>query len=425
MLESIGGAGTLTLAGCLGSGGSSTETSSGDDSVTFALSTAENGRYSPVGDHERNGFELAIKHLNEGGGFVDVSEYGALSGDGVLDTTIEGAVLDSGSSASTTETNLRPRLENDALAMFTGGIAGNVARTHRDLADEYETPYFVGSSTLNELTGSNCSPHVYRQLFNSTTIARALVSEIAADVGSDQKTFHIFADAPEGEDLSESIDDVISNSDLSWRPTGGIPVLPGTTSFESAINEEVLSDITIVFLDLFGLDAVNAIQWARNTLSDDTVIAVPYLTQSIAYSLGDRVAGIYGTVGWHENLDTPLSHEFSKTYQREYGQIGSESVVPPGPAQTIYGQVILYALAVERAGSFEATAVRDELEGIEYALGAGGEVLRACDHQSVRSVPIVRGQSETDEVGNYFELRGGKRGLEPGCDEEPAASCDL
>jgi ABC-type branched-subunit amino acid transport system substrate-binding protein len=425
MLESIGGAGTLTLAGCIGSDGSSTETSSDGDSVTFALSTAENGRYSPIGDHERNGFELAIKHLNEGGGFVDVSEYGALSGDGVLDTTIEAEVLDSGSSASTTETNLQPRLENDELAMFTGGIAGNVAKTHRDLADEYETPYFVGSSTLNELTGSNCSPHVYRQLFDSTTLARALVSEIAADVEGNQRTFHIFADAPEGKDLSQSIDDVIGDSDLSWRPTGGIPVLPGTTSFESAVNEEVLSDITIVFLDLFGLDAVNAIQWARNALPDDTVIAVPYLTQSIVDSLGDRVDGIYGTVGWHEDLDTPLSYEFSKTYQREYGKIGSEALVPPGPAQTIYGQVIIYALATERAGSFKATAVRDELEGMEYALGVGGEVLRACDHQSVRSVPIVRGQSETDEFGNYFELRGGKRDLEPGCDEKPTGSCDL
>lgn len=424
ILGSVGGAGTLALAGCMESGGSSTETGAEGGSVTIALSTSETGRYSPVGEHERRGFELAIKHLNEGGGLVGRREYDSLTGDGVLGNTVESRVLDTEGSASTTESNVRPPLEDDQLTMFLGGIAGEVTRTHRDLAHEYETPYFVGSSTLNELTGSNCSPQVYRQLFNSTTLARSLVPEIAAEVADDQRTFHVYADAPEGNDLFQSIDDVISNSDLSWRPTGGISVLPGTTNFESAINEEVLSDVSLVFLDLFGFDAVNAIQWARETLSDDTTIAVPYLTQSIVDSLDNRVEGIFGTVGFHEALDTPLSNEFGETYQREYGNVGSDSLVAPGPSQTTYGQVILYAFAVERAGTFEVTAVQEELEGLEYALGAGAEEMRACDHQSVRSVPVVRGQSPGESSNNYLQLLDGKRGMEPGCDEEPAASCN-
>lgn len=425
MLASLGGTGTLALAGCLGSGGSSTETET-DGSVTFALSTPESGRYSPVGDHERNGFELAIQHLNEGGGIVDESQYDALSGDGILGNTVESVIMDTESSASTAEQNVRQRLDAGDIDMFTGGVAGNVVSGHRDLADEFETPYFVGASTMDALTGENCSPHVYRELFNSTTLARALVPAIAANVEGDQSFFHVYADAPEGNDLFDAINDVIGNTDLPWRPQGGIGVRPGTTNFDSALSGAVTDGVSIVFLDLFGLDAVNAIQWAREALSDDTIVVVPFLTQSIADSLGERVDGIYGTVGWHENLDTPLSNTFSESYQRQYGgTVGTTSLVPPGPAQNVYGQIILYAYAVERAGTFETSAVREELEGIEYALGAGAETMRACDHQALRAVPVVRGQADTDSVGNYFQLLGGEREMEPSCEEEPAASCDL
>jgi ABC-type branched-subunit amino acid transport system substrate-binding protein len=425
MLASLGGTGTLALAGCIGSDGSSTETET-DGTVTFALSTPESGRYSPIGDHERNGFELAIQHLNEGGGIVDEPQYDTLSANGVLGNTVEGVVMDTESSASTAEQNVRQRLDAGEIDMFTGGVAGNVVNAHRDLADEHDTPYFVGTSTMNALTGENCSPHVYRELFNSTTLARALVPAIAADLEGDKSFFHVYADAPEGNDLYDAINDVIGNSDLPWRPQGGIGVRPGTTNFESALSGAVTAGVNIVFLDLFGLDAVNAIQWARESLADDTVVVVPLLTQSIADSLGERVDGIYGTVGWHENLDTPLSNVFSETYQRQYGgTVGTTSLVPPGPAQNTYGQVILYAYAAERAGTFEPSAVRESLEGLEYALGAGAETMRACDHQALRAVPVVRGQAETDSVGNHFQLLGGERDMEPACDEPPAASCDL
>ncbi|WP_372479362.1 ABC transporter substrate-binding protein [Halomicrobium sp. HM KBTZ05] len=425
VLESIGGAGTLALAGCLGSGGSSTATSSDDESVTIALTAPETGHYAPLGEHERDGFELAVKHLNEGGGLVGDSEYSSLSGDGVLGSTVETAVLDTESSPATTESKVRPRLDGDEFAAFFGGVAGSVAETNRDLADEYETPYFVGSSTVNALTGSDCSRHVYRHLFNTTTLARSLVPEIASDVPDEQSIFHVYADAPEGNDLFQSINDVVTDSDLDWRPTGGISVRPGTTNFESAINDDILSDVSLVFLDLFGLDAVNAIQWARAALSDDTTVVVPYLTRSIAESLGDRVAGIYGTVGWHEDLGTPLSGTFGEAYQREYGTGDAETLAASGPAQTAYAQVILYAHAAERAGSFDAAAIRNELEGLEYAAGAGTQKMRACDHQSVRSVPVVRGRARSDSVDDRFELRGAKRGMEPGCEAPPAASCDL
>jgi ABC-type branched-subunit amino acid transport system substrate-binding protein len=426
VLQSVGGAGTLAVAGCIGSDGSSSPTEADDGTVTIALSTPESGRYSPIGKHERKGFELAINHLNSGGGLVDVEEFDTLTANGVLGNTVESMIMDSEGDSSTAETNVRQHLEAGDLAMFTGGVSGNVARTHRDLADEYAVPYFVGTSTLDELTGSDCSPHVYRELFNSTTLVRSLIPPIDERTDGTQYFFHVHTDAPEGRDLVNAVNDYVSGSDIQWTPRGSVAVRSGTTNFESALGEAATNRVNIVFLDLFGLDAVNAVQQAQEVLSEDTIIVVPFLTQSVADSLGERVAGIYGTVGWHENLDTPLSNTFSDTYQSEYGgTVGTTSLVPPGPAQNAYGQVLLWASAVEVAGTFDSDALGDTLEGYQYALGAGGEQMRACDHQARRAVPVVRGQAETDSVGNYFELRDGRRNMEPPCDEEPAASCEF
>jgi len=426
VLRALGGAGTLATAGCMGSGGSSGGTETATGPATIGLSTPESGRYSPIGTHERNGFELAIDHLNNGGGLIGKERFDNLSGDGVLGRTIESEIIDTGSSASTTDSNVRQRLENDALDMFIGGVAGEVVRTHRDLADEYSTPYFVGSATLDELTGGNCSPHVYRELFNSTTLARSLVPTIASDLGDNTFFFQIHTDTPEGRDFKNSINDVATGDDFGWTPSGNVAVRSGSTDFRSALSQAASNNADVVFLDLLGLDAVNAIQQARDLLREETVVAVPFLTQSVADSLGERVDGIYGTVGWHENLDTPLSTDFSDAYQNAYGgTVGTTSLVPPGPAQNTYGQVLLYASAVETTGSFDPAAVRDTLEGFEYALGAGAERMRACDHQAQRSVPVVQGSADTDSVGNYFELLRGRRDMEPACDEEPAASCTL
>ncbi|NLV10024.1 ABC transporter substrate-binding protein [Halomicrobium mukohataei] len=425
VLESLGGTGAVALAGCLGSDGATTETST-DDSVTIGLSSPESGRYSPIGDHERRGFELAVTHLNEGGGLVGGEGFANLSGDGVLDRTVETAIADTEGDASTAETNLQQRLGDDELAMFTGGVAGSVVTTHRDLADEHETPYFVGTSTLNQLTGENCSPHVYRELFNSRTLARALVPEVVADIDGAQFFFQVSSDTIEGRDLKQSINGYATASDLDLRPIGSTTVRSGSTDFERPLSEAASNSVDIVFLDLFGLDAVNAIQQAKEILPEDAVIVVPLLTQSVADSLGERVEGVYGTVGWHENLGTPLSGKFGDAYQNEYsGTVSTTALVPPGPAQNAYGQVLLWASAAEAAGTFDADAVRSELEGFEYALGAGAETMRACDHQAMRAVPVVRGSTETDSVGNYFELLNGRRNMEPGCDEPPASACEL
>ena len=57
------------------------------DTATFGFNVPQSGPYSSEGEDELRGYELAVEHLNNGGGWVD--EWDDLSGDGVLDYEID------------------------------------------------------------------------------------------------------------------------------------------------------------------------------------------------------------------------------------------------------------------------------------------------------------------------------------------------
>ena len=78
---------------------------------------------------------------------------------------------------------------------------------------------------------------------------------------------------------------------------------------------------------------------------------------------------------------------------------------PSNSAQTCYAQVLLYADAVERAGSFNPCAVGEALEGFEFdGLGNGPTLYRADDHQCFKDVLVVRGAANPTSQYDTLEI---------------------
>jgi ABC-type branched-subunit amino acid transport system substrate-binding protein len=77
--------------------------------------------------------------------------------------------------------------------------------------------------------------------------------------------------------------------------------------------------------------------------------------------------------------------------------------VPPSQAaQTAYVQLILYANAVETAGTFYPPAVIKALEGFKFdGMGNGPTEYRAADHQCFKDILVVQGKQKPD---NQFDL---------------------
>jgi ABC-type branched-subunit amino acid transport system substrate-binding protein len=415
VLRAAGATGTASLvglSGCLGSsngGGGNGEKALGNypvsgDSATFGFNVARSGTFSTAGEAELRGQKLAVKHINEGGGWVDTDKFGELSGGGLLGKTVDYRVRDTESSADAARAGARQLIREGNAIMVSGGASASTAIAQQEVAQQQKVVYMATTTNSNAVTGSGCTRYGFREMFNTYMLTNALLPVLKNTVGPNKRFFQIYADSPRGEELQRNISGIFAGA--SYFATANIDVQVGTTNFKPVFEnlpDRIMEyEPKIVFLNLFGLDAANAVREAQRTLKEklpDIQIVIPLMDRPMAKAAGGQIEDVIGTVAWDPAISTPLSESFTQAYQSEYNNI------PPSPAIIGYIQVLQYAAAAARAGTFYPPDVIKELEDHVYAAGMGKEELRKCDHQSIRPVPSVRGlpQSEQSE-GRYFEL---------------------
>ena len=122
----------------------------------------------------------------------------------------------------------------------------------------------------------------------------------------------------------------------------------------------------------------------------------------MAKGAGENIKGILGSCNWQWSLQDEGTKAFVKSFGTKYG------FPPSQAAHTCYVQTILYADAVERAGTFEPCAVvaalegdGSSLEGVDSAsnaglvfdgLGNGPTLYRSADHQCFKDVLVTKGK---------------------------------
>lgn len=418
-------AGLGGLAGCLSGGSGGTPTP--ESAPTFLLSTVRSGPHSRIGDKERNGFELAVKHINEGGGLVEAGAFEALTGDGLLGYEVETTTVDSEGSGETARSNVLPHVTEDEVTMICGGARASTARAHREIAIEHEVPFMAGTCLLEALGGEECAATMYREMYSSRALVRALGPTLATRIGEQATYVQLYADSPDGKDLRNAIDRYFDDSGTPrWEPRGNEGIQPGSTGYEDDLAQITRGRPEVLFLDLFGIDAINALTAAQDAVPEETQIVVPFIDDSLGYVVGSDVADVLGTMPWEAGLDGEYAEAYDSTYVSNYGTIaGGDAATGSGTAHVTYTQTLQFAAAAARAESFEPGAIRSALEGHEYDTGGGDQRLQACNHQASRAVPVVRGRSSQDSGGNYFDLLDHRDGVVPTCEEEPATSCSL
>ena len=177
----------------------------------------------------------------------------------------------------------------------------------------------------------------------------------------------------------------------------------GAGDFSQYITPVLNSGADVLILNHYGKDMVNSLRQAvQFGLRDKQVngktfeIVVPLYSRLMAQGAGDAVKGILGTANWHWTLEDEASKVFAKSFGQEYGEPPSQA------AHTCYVQALLYANAVEKAGTFYPPEVIKALEGFKFdGLGNGPTEYRAGDHQCFKDVLVMRG---AEKPKNRFGL---------------------
>jgi branched-chain amino acid transport system substrate-binding protein len=128
-------------------------------------------------------------------------------------------------------------------------------------------------------------------------------------------------------------------------------------------------------------------------------IVVPLYSRLMAQGAGDAVKGILGTANWHWTLQDEATKVFTKSFGQEYGEPPSQA------AHTCYVQALLYANAVEKAGTFYPPEVIKTLEGFKFdGMGNGPTEYRAGDHQCLKDVLVMRGAAKPNGRFGLLEV---------------------
>ena len=424
-----GVAGIAGLAGCLDdiSGGGSEYPALGNypvegDTVTLGFNVPTSGPYAAEGEDELRGYKLAVKHLNNGGGWVD--DWSDLSGDGILGKTVDYVEGDTATNADTARESASRMVSRDNAIMVSGGSSSAVAIAVQGLCEQENVMFMACLTHSNDTTGKDCSRYGFREMFNAYMTGQALAPVVKEEYGEGLSFYQLYADYSWGQTQQESMNQFLTD-EANWEQVESVPTPLGTTDYSSFLSEAGNSDADVLVLNHYGLDGANSVSQAVDAgMDEDMIILVPLYNRPMAQAAGGAIEGIFGTAAWDTQIDDPAGNKFAEEFANEYNDR-----VPSGPAQLAYAQTLQYAAAAERAETFYPPEVIRQLEDYEYDnIGMGAETMRACDHQAHRDVPVMRGLPESEQTsGEYLELINvtSRDQLGYSCSEGPAAKCEL
>ena len=368
------------------------------DSVFVGLTLPLTGAYSAEGGDLQKGYELAIGHLNNGGGLV--SKISTLSGKGVLGKKIEYKVADTQTQPGPAVQAASNFITNNKAIMISGCSSSATAIALEKVAQRYRVLNMVGASGANETTGKDCQRYAFRSQPSAYMAAKALAPVLAKELGTKRKAVYLVPDYAYGHSVFDSTSKFTEA--LGWTTVGQQLCPVGTADYSSHLLNIANSGADVFVNVAFGNDSVASTKQAKQFgVLDKMKMIVPNLSSFQGKEVGPEIMqGVYGTLDfWWTLAETdPIAKIFVDTFEAKY------KYKPRWTAHIAYTQLMVWADAVERAKTFNPISVIKALEAEHKLQMPLGEVYyRACDHQQVRAVPVVVGKKPS-EVRNPDDI---------------------
>ena len=375
-------------------------------SVTLGFNVPQTGPYADEGADELRAYQLAVEHLNgEGdGGMLNTFTSKALEGSGILGKKVAYVTGDTQTKSDAARASAKSMIEKDGAIMISGGSSSGVAVAVQGLCQEAGVIFMAGLTHSNDTTGKDKKANGFRHFFNAYMSGAALAPVLKNLYGDDRKAYHLTADYTWGWTQEESIK--AATEALGWETVNTVKTPLAATDFSSYIAPVLNSGADVLVLNHYGGNMVNsltnAVQFGlreKEVNGKNFEIVVPLYSRLMAKGAGENVKGIHGSTNWHWSLQDEGSKAFVRSFGTKYG------FPPSQAAHTCYVQTLLYADAVQRAGSFNPCAVAEALEDFEFdGMGNGKTLYRGDDHQCFKDVLVVRGKENPTSEFDLLEV---------------------
>jgi branched-chain amino acid transport system substrate-binding protein len=336
--------------------------------------------YKTSSIHDVHGANVAVDLFNKNGG--------------VLGRSVAILEADDASNVQTALKAATKFIKEDRVDFLMGTFNGDVALAVADLAKKENKLFMVTGAHVMDLTGSGCNSHTFVFMPNANMLAKSVAPHLVKAYGT--KCYMVTADTVDGKASLAAMTDALKANGAEIR---GNTVTPfGTTDFTAALTEAKNAKPTLIVLNLYGWDLVNALKaYAKLELAKEKIgvggmIGGEQIGRPLGYA---NNAGIWGLI-WDPKINTDSSRRFIQ------GVIDKYNHTPTSRCYLGYAAMTQILEAVRRAGATDTAAVIKALEGHEFdGCKVGKSYFRAWDHQHVQDVLVGEAFGKELGLGHY------------------------
>jgi branched-chain amino acid transport system substrate-binding protein len=178
----------------------------------------------------------------------------------------------------------------------------------------------------------------------------------------------------------------------------------GTTDFSTLLPRIQALKPDILCISNFGRDQQISLKQATDFGVKKTIqIIAPLLTHASRVAAGPQAYdGVIGGSSFYWGLEDKFAS--TKAFNEAFRKI-NDGKLPTDYGALGYGGVRTILAAVKNAGSVDTDKVITALEALKYDFYKGPQYYRACDHQSVQSVLVIKSKSkELRNDSDVFEI---------------------
>ncbi|MER5171136.1 ABC transporter substrate-binding protein [Thioclava sp. GXIMD2076] len=352
------------------------------------------GPIGPGGQAVAPGMELAVKHLNDKGG--------------VLGRQIELVNYDTQSNMQLYTQYAQQLALKDKVDVVFGGLTSASREAIRPIFDRFKTLYFY--NVLYE--GGVCDRNTFCTGTTPAQTVLPLVEDTAKRFG--KKVYIIAADYNYGHITAKWMQNGVLDNGGEVVGTDFFPL--DVTNFSSAIARIQAANPDYVLAALVGANHLGFYrQWeAAGLLAKIPLASSNFGVNSEIITLEPQTTnGIVAAGGYFDSIDTPESNAFLEEVT---------PMLPPSTACTeitvsSYEAMMLYAQALEKAGTTDRMKVIEALEsGLEFVGPSGKVTLDPKTHHTVRSAFIAEAKDGKWDI---------QKRLSDVAPADTAAVCDL
>ncbi len=338
--------------------------------IKIGVVTPLTGTYAGIGQQVKWGLDLAARQINAGGG--------------VMGRQLELIYEDEEANPAVATQKAEKVFQVDKVDFLTGTVNSGSTLAVGQVAERNQRLIATTVSFSDAITGSKCSPNVFRVNASAGMQSAALAEWVAKE----KPKADVFYLGPDYEMGRSTVAAFKSAAEKKGAKSVGEIFAPLDNKDYSPFFGQIRSARpTVIYTSVAGNDTVRLFSQlaefgvARNV---QLVGASGTVTSQNLAAIGKAADGFVTGVGYSPQIDSAENKKFVADFEAAY------KALPDLYGADSYGVLFFYKAAVEKAKSTETDKVRTAMRGLEWATPQGVKKMRAGDHQAIQDMYAVK-----------------------------------